>query len=786
MAATIDEKRLRGDLVSAAQYSAREVLRVIGIPPMGGVVIPGYELTRTLSGGAQGVVYQATQTSTRRKVAIKVMKEGPFASPMARARFEREVKTLGQLKHPNIVTIHGTGMVAGHQYLVMDYISGQSLDEYVANVAPPVRELLGLFAKICDAVNAAHLRAVIHRDLKPSNIRVDELGEPHVLDFGLARSTPDGFDSQTVTTTGQIVGSLPWASPEQAEGVPGKLDLRSDVYSLGVVLYQALTGRFPYDVVGNLRDVLIRIMGREPLRPRTLRTDIDDEVETIVLKCLEKDPSRRYQTAGEVARDLRQYLSGEPIEAKRDSTVYVLRTRLRRHRVAVTVGAGFFLTIVAGLITSAAGWNRAASERDSAEEARAQAEAVTAFLIDTLGTANPYAGRGSNATIGEVLQAAATRVETSLHDQPLVQAAVFESLTSYYDALGQFTDADECAHKSLELRRRELPPDHPDIAESLYYCAQTATKLGRHVEAEKWARESLGLLRHHAGIRPGALVNSLLALGVELADQGRPADAEPVFREAMEKATEFHGTRHRLSIFARSRLANCLLEQLRRDEATPLLEDALTQARQSLAADHPDLSNMLATLGEVRWLEGDDKAAEALQNEALAIRRLLFGEEHVTIANSLNTLAFLYVDDGRYKEAERLYQNSLDMRRRLYGPRRIEVTFALNGLARLYNITGRPDEAETLLRESIEIFDQTLPQRWRRAYAQCLLAVSLSKLDRFEEAEPFFVEGIAGVRAARGDRDRFTKEVLQYAVDSYDAAGRSEESVTYAAVLNQP
>lgn len=785
MVATIDTGATHRDLVGSAQQSAQELSRMRGVPSLDVVVIPGYELTRTLSSGAQGVVYQATQTATRRKVAIKVMKDGPFASPMARARFDREVVVLGQLKHPNIVTIHGTGVAAGHPYLVMDYISGQALDEYVASVSPPVRELLGLFAKICDAVNAAHLRGVIHRDLKPSNIRVDEFGEPHVLDFGLARSTPDGFDALTVTTTGQIVGSLPWASPEQAEGVPGKLDLRTDVYSIGVVLYQALTGRFPYDITGNLRDVLVRIVSREPVRPRTLRTEIDDDVETIVLKCLEKDPGRRYQTAGGVARDIRLYLAGEPIDAKRDSTLYVLGKRLRRHRGAVAVGTGFLLTILAGLITSAAGWNRAASERDSAEEARAQAQAVTAFLVETLGTANPYAGRGSNATIGEVLQAAEERIEVSFRDQPLLQAAVLESLAGTYDALGRTEAANDCAQRSLELRRRELPPDHPDIALSLCFCAQTATKLARHAEAEKWARESLRLRRQHPSIRPDAVIDSLLALGVALTSQARFAEAEPVLREAARQTEESLGAHHRLSIVARTRLAGCLLEQMRPDEAKPLLEEALAHARESLPADHPDIAQILASLGEVRYLEGDHASAEAAQAEALAIRRRNFGEEHVTIANSLSNLALLCVDDERFDDAERMYRQSLELRRRLYGSKRLEVTYALIGLARVNLITERPAEAQALLREALEIFDQNEARNWRRAYAQCLLGVALGVQGQVDEAEPLLIDGVAGVRAVRGDRDRFTREVLGYALEFYEAAGRPDDALAFADLLKQ-
>lgn len=324
-------------------------------PPVFDTALPtalaGYTFTRELHRGGQGVVYQAIQQSTKRKVAVKVMREGPFAGPGDKIRFEREVEVLARLNHPNIVAIHDSGVAAGCHYFVMDYISGQPLDEFVLGSERPVEEILRLFLKICEAVNAAHLRGVVHRDLKPGNIRVDQNGEPHILDFGLAKVATGDSSGSLMTITGQFMGSLPWASPEQAEALPGKIDVRSDVYSLGVVLYQMLTGRFPYDVTGNMRDVLDRIINEEPTRPTTLQRRIRDDVETIVLKCLQKDRDRRYQSAGDLARDIRHYLSGEPIEARRDSVLYVMRTRsariVREHPAATCLVVVAFAALLA-------------------------------------------------------------------------------------------------------------------------------------------------------------------------------------------------------------------------------------------------------------------------------------------------------------------------------------------------------------------------------------------------------------------------------------------------------
>ena len=333
----------------------------------------GYKILKEIHRGAQGVVYQAVQESTKRKVAIKVMKEGPFASRADRARFDREVKLLGQLDHPNIVTIFGTGEASNCQYFVMDYISGQPLDVYMAGDAYSVEEILTLFFKICSAVESAHLRGIIHRDLKPGNIRVNPKGEPYILDFGLAKSSND-TDTSAATLTGRFLGTPAWASPEQAQGISCNVDIRSDVYSLGVILYQMLTGKFPYKVTGSTQEVFDRIKKSEPLRPRDIHEKIDDEVETIVLKCLQKEPERRYQSAGELARDIKRYLVGDPIEAKRDSLAYLFRKQLLKYKPQAAIAACFLLVIMVSLVVSLWLLSEAKQAEASERQQRQQAE----------------------------------------------------------------------------------------------------------------------------------------------------------------------------------------------------------------------------------------------------------------------------------------------------------------------------------------------------------------------------------------------------------------------------
>ncbi len=344
--------------------------------------IEGYRILSELGRGGMGVVYKAIQTSTKRQVALKVLLEGPIISRTARRRFEREVELAAQLSHSNIVTILESGIASGRYYFAMQYVEGQRLDHYIADRNLELEAKLLLFVKICRAVNYAHQRGVIHRDLKPSNIIVDEHGEPHVLDFGLAKLADKdvGEEHAMISMTGQVMGTLPYMSPEQTTGSSSDIDTRTDVYSLGVILYEMLTGRYPYTVVGKMMDVLRNIAEAEPERPSTVLRTINNEIETIVLKSLAKDKMRRYQSADNLATDVERYLSGEPIEAKLDSATYVLWKMLKRHRVPVGVVAGFFILLVLGV---------GLSLKHRRDMATARAFTLSARLVDQPAEAIP-------------------------------------------------------------------------------------------------------------------------------------------------------------------------------------------------------------------------------------------------------------------------------------------------------------------------------------------------------------------------------------------------------------
>ncbi|MFN0135006.1 MAG: WD40 repeat domain-containing serine/threonine protein kinase [Phycisphaerae bacterium] len=350
--------------------------------------IDGFEMHEEVHRGGQGVVYRATQAGTRRTVALKVLLDGAFASEVARLRFEREVELAASLRHPSIVTVLSSGIAHGRFYFAMEYIDGWRLDQFLRQQKPDFEATLKLFVKICDAVNFAHQRGVIHRDLKPSNILVDREHNPRLLDFGLAkadkRSDPRETTVAMVSTTGQVLGTLAYMSPEQAAGSID-VDVRSDVYSLGVMFYEGLLGCAPYSVDGPLGEVLSRIASEQPTNPRLLRSasrfgkQITEDLGTVLLKALEKEPNRRYQTAGELGRDVQHLLDGEPIEAQRASGLYMLKQTLKRYKLQAGAAGIILAMLIVFLISFAVLYRKESFARTVADDERAKArEAATA------------------------------------------------------------------------------------------------------------------------------------------------------------------------------------------------------------------------------------------------------------------------------------------------------------------------------------------------------------------------------------------------------------------------
>jgi serine/threonine protein kinase/Flp pilus assembly protein TadD len=768
--------------------------------PSGGPAAPvltieGFEVLREAHRGGQGVVYQAIQRQTKRMVAIKVLLEGTHASPSAKRRFEREIELVAQLKHPNIIAVFHAGTMAdGRQFCVMDYVHGRPLDKHIREKHLALEDLLTLFATICDAVTYAHQRGIIHRDLKPSNILVDADGSPKILDFGLARQLAAPAET-LASMTGQVFGTLPYMSPEQAGGNPAEVDTRSDVYALGVILYHLLTGRFPYSVEGPIPDVLRNITETPPTplsrswtveagvvkrsvrRAAPLGCPIDDEVQTIVMKALAKERDRRYQSAAELARDIRHYLSNEPIEAKRDSGWYVLKKMIRRYKAPVALATALFVVAVGAAVGLSVMYRnqsrllvRVEQERGAAIEAREAAEraqqeeseqrqaaqreaaiskAISEFLCWMLESANPSKSRpdvevAREAKVIDLLDIASKRVGTTFKDQPEVEAAIRDALGFAYRGLGAVAEAEDHYRKSLELRRCSLGEKHE---------------------------------------RTLVAINNLALC---LYDREDFAGAERLFREVLDSNSATLGEEHDDTVATLGNLAMALLSQGKLAEAEPLHRQALEIQQRTLGPDHPYTLGALHNLAGLLQDQGKYAEAEPLFRQAMEGRRRVEGDLHPGTMQSVGTLAMCLFSQGKLAEAEPLFREAAKGLQRALGEDHEQTQVMTYRLAILLQDQDKLEEAEALFRQLIETTLRTRPPDHRHvclqrsAYGRCLL-----KMKRHADAEAQFLESYAGTRKRLGDEHQATRSAIKDLVELYNAWGKTDKVEEWRDMLEQ-
>ena len=770
----------------------------------GGDSIPGYKILSEIHRGGQGVVYRAVQLSAKRTVALKVLLQGAFATERQKRRFEREIDLVAGLNHPNIVTLYDSGQAPdGRHYFAMEHVDGVPLDEFsfgasgvggevgeVVLPPAPIKDALRLFVKICGAVSYAHQRGVIHRDLKPGNILVDTDGEPHVLDFGLARELDREatVEGGPVTVAGEFMGTLIYASPEQVSGDPSLVDMRSDVYTLGVILYRMLTGRFPYDVEGGVREVVDAVAGHEPIRPGLVRSAIDDEVETIVLKSLAKQRERRYQSAAELGRDVEHYLAGEPIDAKRDSALYVLRKSLWRFRVPVGI-ATLFVLLVAGFgVTMTVLWRRAALAEQTSQRRLETARRTQEYTQGILASLDPGETQGRDVTVESMLAEASRRIELELAGQPEVEAELRGTLVDTYMKLGLYEQAEPHARKALQKLRQVHGDEHADVAGGINRLARVMRHLGEYAESERLYRSALAMQRKLLGDEDPKVATILNNLAILLKHKGDLAAAEDHYRQAIDILRK-RGLSKKLAPGLQG-LANVLRERGAYDEAKSLLQESLNICRDQFGDQHPTVARVLQSMGNLatrkgdfaaavkqyesalamqrRLLDdahpeiattlnnlahvlsrsGDHEAAEERCREALRIRRQVLGEDHPEVAASLNKLGWILLAKGDVAAVEQLHRQALVIQRKAFGQRSGPAAETMSSLGIALRARGSYGEAERLHRESLAIFEERLgPDHPTVAEALGNLATALSMGDKHEEAEALFRRALAIRRA---------------------------------------
>ncbi|MEW6252401.1 MAG: serine/threonine-protein kinase [Planctomycetota bacterium] len=723
-----------------------------------------YRILRRLGAGGMGVVYLAEQEHPRRLVALKVIRPGA-ASPESLRRFAYESEVLGRLHHPGIAQIYEAGAAdtgAGPQpFFALEFVAGQPLTDFARAQRLDVRQRLSLIAAVCDAVEHAHRKGVIHRDLKPANILVDESGQPKILDFGVARATDADVRVTTLQTdVGQLVGTLPYMSPEQVAGDALRLDTRSDVYALGVVLYELLAGHLPHDLAHQTIPEAARIIRDEtPQSLGTVHKAFRGDLETIVAAALAKDVERRYASASALAADLRRYLNSEPISARPANAWYQLRKFAGRNRALVGGAAtalAFLVVGITGTTWQAVRAMRAEREiraqRDAALVAREAettqrqtAEQIQQFLEHMLAAVDPETAEGRDVTVKQVLDQAAAGIGDGLRDRPVVEAAVRDTIGLTYYHLGLDPAAEPHLRRALALREATLGPDHDDTATSLNNLALLVERRGQYAEARALYQRALTIRQKLRGDHPDtALI--LNNLGLLLHELGDHAAAVDLLRQALRIEQQARGPDDMEVATDTANLAYLLSDLGHYAEAEALYTQALDVIRRHAGDAHPGLGYCLNGLGWLKRLVGDLESAERMLREALRVFEVAFGADHPNLAAVQGNLAVVLRDRGAYDEARRLVEQALAADRRVHGAQHPAVATDLNNLALIIEATGSLDEAENLHRQALAIRRAARgPEHADVAQSLHNLAALLFKKQQYAAAEPLLREAL-GIR----------------------------------------
>jgi serine/threonine protein kinase/Flp pilus assembly protein TadD len=762
--------------------------------------IHGYRLIDVLGEGGMGMVYLAEQTAPmRRRVALKVVKPG-MDSRQVVARFESERQALALLDHPNIAHVYDAGTTdSGRPYFVMEHVKGLPITAYCDRHKLTIEERLRLFQQVCDAVQHAHQKGIIHRDLKPSNILVSTEGDeaiPKIIDFGVAKAITQPLTERTLfTEDGHLLGTPEYMSPEQADMANEDIDTRSDIYSLGVLLYELLTGILPYDSQtfreGGIEHIRKTIRETDPKTPSTRlaklgeeaeklaesrRTEVatlakrlHTELEWIPLKAMRKDRSERYRSASELADDIENYLKGAPLIAGPPSTLYRLKKSVRRHKTLVGGTVSVVLVSVVGTVVSvmfALGQARA----------RAESQAVTDFLaIDVLRAVRGIKGR--DATVADVLNVASKNLDGKFDNQPIIEAQIRWHLGMAYRALGDYGSATDHLVRSYQLRRIHLGEQDGTTRYTKNYLALEYSAGGHYREAEHLFDE---LIESSAPGDTRTLPGYKCNLACVYIGQGRYEEAERLFVETLSTDTpwwEWWSPKGKPYL---GNLAKIYLHWGRYDKAEKLFDQFLKDQGEDALAE-----GTMSRLGYLYMAEGRDQEAEDWFTRGIEYgNRELPGKDHPTTLTYMNGLAVLNTRHAQYSEAEHLFKDVLEIRKRKLGTDDPFTLETLNDFGVLRREQQRYDEAESLIRQALEARQRELGPNHPACFESMHeLGVLYLRQARYEDAEPLLLEAYRGRQTKFGPEHRDTIESLQQLVTLYESWPKPDEADKWRAKL---
>lgn len=742
-----------------------------------------WRLVREIGRGGMGTVHLAERDddSYRGRAAIKLLRW--TRSPEASARFSAERRILSGLSHPNIARLlDGGESETGRPYLVMEYVEGKPLDDFCEERGLTAPERIRLFRDVCSAVQYAHGRLVVHRDLKPENILVDLQGTPRLLDFGIAKLLED--DEGVRTRTGRRLMSPPYASPEQIRGE--RMGTATDVYSLGVVLYELLTGRHPHPVDDlsprEMEDAILEhdppppsesMRARGPRGTTTRRSDVHwRDLDTIIQKAMAKEPERRYPSAEALSEDLSRLLDGLPVRARPDTRRYRLARFLRRNRAAVSAGAAAAATVVTFALGSAVQARELARERDEAETARAEAEAVQSFLVDVFEATDPNEAQGLDVTALEILTAAEARVRDELAGRPGLQSAVMTALGRANTRLGEHDQAVALLTESVERAREAHGLRSLGVATPLRFLGQAQRAAGDAPAAEETYRRVLEIRAEALGTEALETGEAWNNLGNVLGDLGRYEEAEAALLEALRIRRIHLDTADEQVVTTLGNLGSVYIDMGRHDEAIEYTGQALEGERQIHGGElHLDVAMAANNHGSALQYGGRLGDAEPLYRESLTIRQALLPEGHPSVLVLKNNLANFLGSTGQPEEAVRLLASILPERRRRGED--IPLAVVLNNYGTNLHRTGRHAEAVDALGESYDlmrgVWGDSHPNL---AYPRLGMAQALAVLGRDAEAEAAFLEAAELRREALGEDHELYRDVAEAFAEFLRARGR--------------